>query len=121
MKVFGLQGEIMRSARLADKVFDDPEGDFSSPAAGMVRAAAKAAWPDCVDQAAEILGVSRATLYRWCRRLSEAGIQGLRSRSRRPRRVRRRPWARRAPYGLKGERPGTWYRWMSCTCTGSRG
>ena len=28
MKVFGLQGEIMRSVRLSDKVFDDPEVFF---------------------------------------------------------------------------------------------
>ncbi len=28
MKVFGLQGEIMRSARLADKMLDDPEVVF---------------------------------------------------------------------------------------------
>ena len=40
MKVFGLQGESMRSAPVADKVGDDPKGIWSPPAAGAVRAAA---------------------------------------------------------------------------------
>ena len=91
MKVFGLQGEIMRSARLADKMLDDPEVVFRlRPLERFERLRKRHGLT--AAQAAEILGMSRATLYRWHRRLTEAGPLGLRSRSRRPRRVRRRRW-----------------------------
>ena len=39
--------------------------------------------------AAEVLGPPRSTLYRWQKALSDDGLDGLRSKSRRPRRVRR--------------------------------
>ncbi len=44
------------------------------------------------DEAAEILGPSRATIYRWRRRLARSGPRGLERRSSRPRRVRQRSW-----------------------------
>jgi len=44
------------------------------------------------EKAAEILGVSRATLYRWDHRLQSEGPKVLEERSRRPKRVRRRQW-----------------------------
>ncbi len=43
-------------------------------------------------EAAEILGPSRATIYRWRRRLLRSGPRGLERRSCRPRRVRQRSW-----------------------------
>ena len=43
--------------------------------------------------AAEALGLPRSTLYRWDRLLRESGPQGLRTKSRRPRRVRRPTWS----------------------------
>lgn len=43
-------------------------------------------------QAAEVLEISRATLYRWQARIEHEGLKGLEERSRRPRRVRQRQW-----------------------------
>ncbi len=43
--------------------------------------------------AAETLGLPRSTLYRWDRALREDGPAGLRTRSRRPKRVRQRTWS----------------------------
>ena len=91
MKVFGLQGEIMRSARLSDKIFDDPEVVFCLRQLERFERLRKTHGLTAA-QAAEILRVSRATLYCWRRHLAEAGTSGLRSRSRRPRRVRQRQW-----------------------------
>jgi putative transposase len=44
-------------------------------------------------EASKIIGVSRATLYRWERRLEVQGIGGLEERSRRPRRTRKPTWS----------------------------
>jgi len=44
------------------------------------------------EEAARILGISRATLYRWDHRLECEGPRGLEDRSRRPKRVRKRQW-----------------------------
>ncbi len=44
-------------------------------------------------EAARILGVSRASLYRWERRQQREGLRGLEDRSRRPKRVRRPLWS----------------------------
>jgi len=43
-------------------------------------------------QAAQELGPSRATLYRWQKRLHEGGLAGLEEDSRRPQRVHQRSW-----------------------------
>ncbi len=43
-------------------------------------------------EAARVVGVSRASLYRWQERLREEGLPGLEDRSRRPRRVRQKQW-----------------------------
>lgn len=44
-------------------------------------------------EASELLGVSRASLYRWKRRLEREGWKGLEQRSRRPKQVRKRLWS----------------------------
>jgi putative transposase len=44
-------------------------------------------------QASELLGISRATLYRWEKRLEEEGLKGLEDRSHRPRRTRKPTWS----------------------------
>ena len=38
------------------------------------------------NRASQVIGISRATLYRWEKRLEEEGLKGLEDRSRRPRR-----------------------------------
>ena len=43
--------------------------------------------------AAQALGLPRSTLYRWHKGLRDEGPSGLRSKSRRPRRVRRPTWS----------------------------
>jgi len=43
-------------------------------------------------EVAEVVGVSRASLYRWGRRVEREGLRGLEERSRRPKRVRRPLW-----------------------------
>jgi len=45
------------------------------------------------EEAAEILGPSRATIYRWKQRLASSGPRGLEPSSRRPRSVRRPAWS----------------------------
>ena len=45
------------------------------------------------SEASQIIGISRATLYRWERRLRVQGIGGLEERSRRPRRTRKPTWS----------------------------
>lgn len=40
-----------------------------------------------------VLGLPRATLYRWQQRLRRHGVRGLEDRSRRPKRVRLRTWS----------------------------
>ncbi|RMF14183.1 MAG: DUF134 domain-containing protein [Gammaproteobacteria bacterium] len=67
MKVCGLQGNIMRLSRLKDKLIDKPEVAF--------RLAQLKRFERLRDEhgltasdAAHILGISRATLYRWRQR-----------------------------------------------------
>ena len=45
------------------------------------------------EEAAEVLGPSRATIYRWKKRLASSGPRGLEPGSRRPRTVRRPAWS----------------------------
>jgi transposase len=44
------------------------------------------------SQASQTLEVSRATLFRWSKRVRQEGVQGLENRSRRPKRYRHRRW-----------------------------
>lgn len=67
-------------------------------------------WPEIQ----ELLGISRATYYRWRKRLKEEGLAGLKPRSRRPQRLRRRIyWSSDLLIrveALRKENP-TWGRW----------
>ncbi|WP_337122329.1 helix-turn-helix domain-containing protein, partial [Staphylococcus aureus] len=67
-------------------------------------------WPEIE----ELLGISRATYYRWRKRLKEEGLAGLKPRSRRPQRLRRRIyWSSDLLIrveALRKENP-TWGRW----------
>ncbi len=91
MKVFGLQGEIMWSARLADKSCNEPEAIFRLKQLKRFERL-RCAHGLTAAQAAEMLGVGRATLYRWPKHLEREGVRDPRPRPRRPRRVRRRHW-----------------------------
>ncbi len=91
MKVFGLQGEILRAAHLADKVLDNPEAIFRLQQLQRFEQLRTQHGLTAV-QAAEILGIGRATLYRWRQRFEAEGITGLIPLSRRPRNVRQRTW-----------------------------
>lgn len=55
-------------------------------------------------QACEVVEVSRATLYRWCRRLKEQGWKGLEQKSRRPGHVRKVKWQEEAVEGVRSLR-----------------
>ncbi|BDG15740.1 hypothetical protein TbrSNM41_04740 [Thermus brockianus] len=67
-------------------------------------------WPEIQ----ELLGISRATYYRWRKHLKEEGLAGLKPRSRRPQRLRRRIyWSSDLLIrveALRKENP-TWGRW----------
>src|SRR5512136_113774 len=45
------------------------------------------------SQASEAMGIPRATLYRWEKRLQEEGLSGMEDKSRRPRRTRKPTWS----------------------------
>lgn len=47
----------------------------------------------CAGQAADIIRIPRATLYRWQKRLDERGLIGLEDRDRRPKHVRKPQWS----------------------------
>lgn len=85
MQVFGLPRHVIRSGLVASRIAAKP---FRSEAA--IREAAVKRWRCAIQdgltatQAAQAVGVSRATLYRWQRRAEP--------RSRRPRRIRPRNW-----------------------------
>lgn len=49
--------------------------------------------PNCVSQSSLPIWLTRNTLYRWRARYQAKGLRGLRPRSRRPRRCRRKRWA----------------------------
>jgi len=67
-------------------------------------------WPEIQ----ELVGISRATYYRWRKRLKEEGLAGLKPRSRRPKRLRKRvywtPDLLIRVETLRKENP-TWGRW----------
>ena len=90
MRVVGLPRPFYQLAKTS-------RGDLSAEALERLR------WVNCWQTlrqqglynsaAAETLGLPRSTLYRWDRSLRESGPEGLRTKSRRPRRVRRPTWS----------------------------
>lgn len=87
MKMFGLLGRLVKLAR------KEPCGREVSHRLHQVRL-----WLELQQggnsshEAAQLLQMGRATLYRWAKRLNEQGLQGLRPKSRRPHRLRQRRW-----------------------------
>lgn len=105
MRVFGLPGALCRIVR-------HPPAELSSAAEDRLRWLS--AWQALVRQglsgekAAEVLGIPRASLYRWQVRLKDEGPKGLEDRSRRPRKTRKRTWTLeliRATQELRGDYP----------------
>src|SRR5712691_11442846 len=85
MQVFGLPGQIIRSAKLASRIAaQSPDNEAA------IRRAAVARWRQAIadgltaEKAATAVGVPRATLYRWQKRPE--------LRSRRPKRTRAKTW-----------------------------
>jgi len=62
------------------------------------------------QEAAGALRVPRSTLYRWERRMKQAGLRGLEDRSRKPKRVRQRQWGAQLAMRVRRLRE-TWYGW----------
>lgn len=85
MQVFGLPGHLIRSARTASRIAAQSRDDEAA-----IRQALVERWQQAMAdglnaaQAARAVGRSRATLYRWTKRVEQ--------RSRRPRRVREKTW-----------------------------
>jgi len=90
MRVFGLPGAIGRVSKLG-------YGQLSDDARERLR------YVSCFRslreqgmssaQASRAMGIPRATLYRWGRRLEEEGLGGMEDKSRRPKRTRRPTWS----------------------------
>jgi transposase InsO family protein len=101
MQVFGLPGHIIRTGKLASRIAAQSNKDDAA-----IRRSTVARWRQAMadglsaDQAARAVGSSRATLYRWQRRVEPA--------SRRPRRVRGKTWTStlvRAVEALRSDYP----------------
>jgi transposase InsO family protein len=101
MQVFGLPGHIIRTGKLASRIAAQSNKDEAA-----IRRSTVARWRQAMadglsaDQAARAVGSSRATLYRWQRRVEPA--------SRRPRRVRGKTWTStlvRAVEALRSDYP----------------
>ena len=101
MKAIGFRRGLYRLARLGlrQKLYDDPEVQVRLAALEQFREMNQT-YGIPVREAAELIGVPLANLYRWRKRYRANRIGGLRSRSQRPRRPRTRPWAKRGWGGL---------------------
>jgi hypothetical protein len=100
MQVFGLPSHLIRTGKLASRI-----AAKSSNNEAAIRRATVARWRQAMDdgltadQAAQAVGVPRASLYRWQKRPE--------LRSRRPKRVRAKtwtPWARKKRRALNRKR-----------------
>lgn len=92
MRVVGLPKVLYQAERLA-RTTGEPFSDEARARQGALRL-----WREIQalglrpQAAAELIGIPRSTLYRWARRLKEAGIPGLEPRSRAPHRRRTPQW-----------------------------
>ncbi|GAB6942424.1 IS481 family transposase [Thermus brockianus] len=108
--------EIWRGARQAQALEEAGAGDEEVQGRlhklKLVRALreGKATW----EEIQGLVGISRATYYRWEKRLREGGLRGLRSKPRGPRHLRAKVhWSPRLLLRVEGLRKGnpTWGRW----------
>jgi transposase InsO family protein len=90
MRVFGLPGVLCRFSKLgyAELSEDAKERSRYISCFQSLRKQGLSG-----NKASEVIGVSRATLYRWEKRLEEEGLKGLEDRSRRPKRTRKPTWS----------------------------
>jgi putative transposase len=90
MRVFGLPGAIGRVSKLG---YDQLSRDARERVryVSCFRSLRDQRMPS--SQASKAIGIPRATLYRWEKRLEEDGLKGMEERSRRPRRTRRPTWS----------------------------
>lgn len=94
MKAKGFQGGLYRLARLGlrQQLYDDPEVQVRLAALEQFRELNQTHGIP-VREAARLIGVPLANLYRWRKRYRAHRVGGLRSRSRRPRRCPRKRWS----------------------------
>ena len=86
MQVFGLPGHVIRSAKFASRIAaKSPDNEAAIRRAAVVRWRQAMADGLTAEQAAQAVGVPRATLYRWEKRPER--------RSRRPHRLRPKTWS----------------------------
>ncbi len=108
--------ELWKAAREAQRLeeagADDPTAQARLQKLGQVETLRKhrVSWPEIQS----LVGISRATYYRWKQRLREEGLKGLKPKSRRPRRLRRKvywtPDLLMTIEALRKQHP-TWGRW----------
>lgn len=86
MRVFGLIRQFQRLSHYQDVKLTTKEQD---------RLRALALWQETgeVDLACQTFGLSRASLYRWRKRLDPKDLTSIQDRSRRPRRLRKPTWS----------------------------
>lgn len=91
MQAFGLPGAIGRVSKLGyGRLSDDAKERLRY--VGCFRALRKQGMSG--SQASEAMGIPRATLYRWERRLQDEGLTGMEDKSRRPKSTRKPTWSR---------------------------
>jgi len=86
MQVFGLPGHVIRNGRVASRLIDAKTANIAATIRrdALIRFYEARRHGLCAAKAARAVGVSRASLYRWAKRLEPM--------SRRPHRPRRRAW-----------------------------
>jgi putative transposase len=90
MRVFGLERCFRRCSRIEMAVLSPRAQHRLRLLKGLDALLARGV---TACEAAEVLGVSKASLYRWQRRLARQGPRGLEPRSRRPKQLRTHEWS----------------------------